>query len=371
MTFNQDLQHKWGPHLLENLSANGRVKQIPSPSLTSLSSNDYLGFSKHTYLIAAAIKALQQFGTGATGSRYLSGNNPLNEELEDRIAKFKAGDSGFGRIFSSGYHANLSIMSIFGEYADSIYSDSDNHASVIDGLRLLKKSIHIYPHRDWAWIENHLRQSTPSRFMIVTESLFSMGGDIAPLSELYRIVQKNGGLLVIDDSHGTGTIGDSGRGGLEAFGIRFDPNHMIVTGTFSKALGSLGGFAILNEHYRTLLSSVARPFIYTTALPPTVLAASIASIDLLEKSPEYPQQLQKLSLNWQSLLLNSHSTSPIINLQWPLSDLNNTSNAFKDFGYSLPVLRYPTVPRGKECLRLSINLTWTQKTEKILKDIFI
>ena len=208
--------------------------------------------------------------------------------------------------------------------------------------------------------------------MVVTESLFSMSGDFAPIPELYRIVREKEGLLVIDDAHATGTVGSKGRGGLDFFSLDFDPDFMIVTGTFSKALGSLGGFAILGDKARTILTSLARPLIYSTALPPAVLAASCSSLDLLENSSHLTNSLQNLSKRWQKDLTGSASSSPIISLRGPLSTLRRESSQLAEFGFSLPVLFYPTVPEGQEQLRLSVNLTWTSgiEIEKALKKTF-
>ncbi|EQD24315.1 MAG: 8-amino-7-oxononanoate synthase, partial [Leptospirillum sp. Group IV 'UBA BS'] len=193
--------------LLTSLEEKSKVKKMPPSSLLSLSSNDYLGLSRHPGVIEASVKATQQFGTGATGSRYLSGNHPLNLKLERTVSRFKSKGRGSGLVFSSGYHANLSVASVFGSHAGAIYSDSENHASLIDGLRLLKRQVHVYPHGDWEWVKMHLQKTGASHPMIVTESLFSMSGDFAPIPELYGIIRDKGGLLVIDDAHATRDLG--------------------------------------------------------------------------------------------------------------------------------------------------------------------
>ena len=355
---------------MTSLVDKGKIKKIPPAWLTSLSSNDYLGLARHPKVIDDSVNALRMYGTGATGSRYLSGNHPLNEELEARIARFKSLEKGLGRIFTSGYHANLSVTSVFGTHAGTIYSDSENHASLIDGLRLVKKAVQVFPHGNWEWVLDHVKRTGASRPMVVTESLFSMSGDFAPIPELYRIVREKEGLLVIDDAHATGTVGSKGRGGLDLFSLDFDPDFMIVTGTFSKALGSLGGFAILGEKARTILTSLARPLIYSTALPPAVLAASCSSLDILENSSHLTKSLQDLSKRWQKDLTGANSSSPIISLRGPLSTLRQESSQLAEFGFSLPVLVHPTVPEGQERLRLSVNLTWTSGIEKALKTTF-
>jgi len=356
--------------LLTSLEEKSKVKKMPPSSLLSLSSNDYLGLSRHPGVIEASVKATQQFGTGATGSRYLSGNHPLNLKLERTVSRFKSKGRGSGLVFSSGYHANLSVASVFGSHAGAIYSDSENHASLIDGLRLLKRQVHVYPHGDWEWVKMHLQKTGASHPMIVTESLFSMSGDFAPIPELYGIIRDKGGLLVIDDAHATGTLGKNGRGALEYFSLDFDPDFMILTGTFSKALGSLGGFAILGEKSRTVLASLARPLVYTTALPPGILAASCRSLEILEDSSPLPGRLQALSRQWQENLTGVSTPSPIVSLRGRLSTLRQESAKLAQFGLSLPVLHHPTVPEGEERLRLSVNLTWTPRVEEALRDTF-
>ncbi|MDA8150844.1 MAG: aminotransferase class I/II-fold pyridoxal phosphate-dependent enzyme [Nitrospiraceae bacterium] len=355
---------------LNSIEEAGRVKRMPPPLLPSLSSNNYLGLAGHPKVIEASIEALRKSGAGSTGSRYLSGNHPLNEALETRIAHFKSKGAGAGLIFSSGYHANLSAVSVFGSHAGAIYSDAENHASLIDGLRLLKKPIHVYPHRNWEWIRGHLRKSGRGTPMIVSESLFSMSGDLGPIPELLEIVRETGGILIIDDAHATGTLGTTGRGGLEHFSLEFDPDHMIVTGTFSKALGSHGGFAILGEAGKIILTSLARPLIYTTALPPAVLAASLSSLDLLEADSHLPKSLQTLSEKWQTKLTGHVSLSPILNLRGDQETLELESSKLMDLGFAVPVLRYPTVPFGEERLRISVNLTWAPMVEEALLETF-
>lgn len=356
--------------ILKSVTEAGRVKRMPDPLKISLSSNDYLGLSRHPKIVEASIDALRKSGAGSTGSRYLSGNNPLNEALESRIAHFKSNGAGAGLIFSSGYHANLSVVSVFGSHAGSIYSDAENHASLVDGLRLLKKTIHVYPHRDWEWIRDHLRKSGGVSPMIVSESLFSMSGDFGPLPDLLEIARETGGILIIDDAHATGTLGMTGRGGLEHFSLEFDPDHMIVTGNFSKALGSHGGFAVLATEGKTILTSLARPLIYTTALPPAVLGASLCSLEILETSPDLPKALQSLSEKWQKKITGNSTHSPILNVRGDLETLTLESSELNDSGFDLPVLRYPTVPAGTERLRLSVNLTWSSAVEEALEKTF-
>jgi len=347
----------------------GRLKTLPPPHLRSLSSNDYLGLSRHPQVVEASIRATRESGTGATGSRYLSGNHALNGELEESTARFKTGGGGRAILFSSGYHANLAVMSFAGELSGIIFSDADNHASLIDGMRLAQAEKIVYPHNDADFVRDFLKKHPARPPIIVTESVFSMKGDMAPLRELYEIAALQGGLLVIDDAHATGTLGRSGRGGLEQIDLPFDPEHMIVTGTFSKALGSLGGFAVLAEETSRTLSSTARTLIYTTALPPGVLAASLEALRLIESSPVMVEKLQEASLYWQRSLTGRESPSPIIALSGDPSRLSGLSKEMGLRGFHLPLLTYPTVPKGEETLRLSVNTNWDETVVSALEDI--
>ncbi len=346
-----------------------RLKTLPPPHLRSLSSNDYLGLSRHPQVIEASIRAIRESGTGATGSRYLSGNHVLNGALEESTARFKTSGAGKAILFSSGYHANLAVMSFVGEPSGMIFSDEDNHASLIDGMRLTKATRIVYPHNDWDFVRDFLKKHPARAPIIVTESVFSMKGDRAPLRELYEIVAMTGGLLVIDDAHATGTMGKSGRGGLEQQDLPFDPDHMIVTGTFSKALGSLGGFAVLSERAEKLLASVARTLIYTTALPPGVLAASLEALSLIEHSPKRVESLQESSRYWQCRLTGRESDSPIIALTGDPAHLSELSNKMALRGFHLPLLTYPTVSQGEETLRLSVNTSWDETVLSAIEDI--
>lgn len=355
----------------ELLKATDRTKTMPPPDLRSLSSNDYLGLSRHPRVIESSVNAVRTFGTGATGSRFLSGNHALNMELADITLQFKTAGRGAIHIFSSGYHANLAVMSLASEVSTLVFSDSENHASMIDGLRHFKGEKVVYPHNDAGFIREYLKKTSGGRPVIVTESLFSMKGDMAPLGDLFEIVEETDGLLVIDEAHATGTTGMRGRGALEALGIPFFPERMIVVGTYSKALGSLGGFAILNPKAASILESTARTLIYTTALPPGVLAASIESLRILDEGGDLVESLQRQSRMWQRTIKARDSSSPIIPVEGDRRSLEKISATLKEKGFHLPTITYPTVPRGEAILRLSVNLGWGPDIHETLQSFLI
>ena len=360
----------WLKDLHQDLFNKNRLKKFPDNLYQSLSSNDYLGLSHHQDVISSSINTINKYGTGATGSRFLSGNHQLNTELEERIAEFKSFGNAHGIVFSSGYHANVSIMSVLGEFSSAIYSDKDNHASLIDGLRLVKTPTFVYPHQDWQWVKDHMTKHRPKKPIIITESLFSMVGDLAPVRDLYGLCQRLGGVLVIDDAHGTGTIGKTGRGVLEEYQLEFDPECMIITGTFSKALGSLGGFAVLGEKEREIITSLARPFIYTTALPPGILAASLSALNILKMNPYLVQNLQEKNTFWNRKLLDKKCSVPIISIIKNIDQLEVLSKSLELKGFALPIIKYPTVPSGTERLRLSVNLGWNSAATNAILETF-
>ncbi|MHB1605545.1 MAG: aminotransferase class I/II-fold pyridoxal phosphate-dependent enzyme [Leptospirales bacterium] len=358
--------------LLSELDRTGQRKHLPSRGDLSLSSNDYLALTRHPRLIAAAKNELDRSGTGSGGSRLLAGNHPLNRDLETAISAFKRGPSAL--VFSTGYQANLSTLSALGGLIDLFYSDELNHASLIDGLRLSKKETVVFPHNNTQWIREDLARRDRNgehlpRFMIVTESLFSMEGDQAPLSDLIELAEERNGLLLIDEAHATGTLGPTGRGALEAQGIEWDPDRVILTGTFSKALGGLGGFAVCHPDYRELLISKGRGFIYSTSLPPSVLASNLEAIRLLDEDSKTVSLLQQRVRSIGSAIGLPSGDSPILPIQAPIDHLLRFQEHLLESGLWAPIIHPPTVPEGSERIRMSITLgweeTWIQRVIKV------
>lgn len=350
-------------HLLQDIERKGQRKELPPRGEISLASNDYLHLSRHPRLIESAIEELRRSGTGATGSRLLSGNHPLNRELEIAISAFKNAPSAL--VFSTGYQANMSAIGALSGLVDLLYSDALNHASLIDGIRLGKKETAIFPHNDFSWIERDLemrRQKSGDfpRFMVVTESLFSMEGDLSPLEDLVRVVRDREGLLLVDDAHATGTIGAEGRGGFEQAGLTWDPERVILTGTFSKALGGLGGFVACHPDYRELLLSRGRGFVYSTALPPSVLASNLEAVRLLGEGNGLVQSLARRVSKVRSLLDAPESPSPVIPIMGNRNALLSFQERLLETALWAPLVFPPTVPDGSERIRLSVTLGWEE-----------
>jgi 8-amino-7-oxononanoate synthase len=264
---------------------------IDGQRLLNLSSNNYLGLATHPSVKAAAAAAAQQ-SCGAGASRLISGTFELHGILEERIARFKGDERAL--LFSSGYVANLSVIAALAGPGDLILSDALNHASLIDGCRLSRAECQVYPHCDLNALESLLAQSTQSSRarlrLVVTDTVFSMDGDIAPLAEIVELCQRYDALLLVDEAHATGCLGPGGRGLVAQLGL---PHSGIITmSTLSKALGGFGACVSGDSLIIEYLVNTTRGFIFTTALPPTVIAAALAALDILASEPQRAEQLQ-------------------------------------------------------------------------------
>jgi glycine C-acetyltransferase len=244
-----------------------------------LCSNNYLGLADHPVLKEAAIRAVEQYGTGSGASRLVSGNMELHEALEARIASFKRTDAAL--LFNSGYAANTGVIPAIVGKGDVIFSDRLNHASIVDGALLSRARLVRYPHNDVASLRRLLAGTEPAgRRLIVSDGVFSMDGDLASLADLVKLKKEFGALLMVDDAHGTGVLGETGRGSTELFNVMAEID--IQMGTFGKALGSFGAYIAASREIVDYLVNRARSFIFSTALPPAVLAASLAALGLVD-----------------------------------------------------------------------------------------
>ncbi|MBU1866982.1 MAG: 8-amino-7-oxononanoate synthase, partial [Candidatus Margulisbacteria bacterium] len=271
-------------------NSTGRLIEIDGKKLLNFCSNNYLGLANHPLVIAAANTATSEFGFGAGASRLISGNTLLHEKLEKKLAAFKGREEAL--VFSTGYLANLGVISALTGENDTIIIDRLNHASIIDACRLSKARLQVYKHRDLASLEAVLKRSAKcQKRLIVTDSIFSMDGDLAPLPEILSLAKKYDAVTMIDEAHATGTIGPRGQGLEEYYNLKGQVD--IIMGTLSKALGSLGGFIAGEAKLIDHLRNKARSFIYTTALPPSACAAALAALEVIEAEPERKKRLQQ------------------------------------------------------------------------------
>lgn len=327
-----------------------------------LCSNNYLGLADHPALVGAAIGAATQFGVSSGASRLVSGTMELHERLEDAVARFKETEAAL--LFNSGYAANAGIIPALAGRGDVIFSDRLNHASIIDGALLSGARLVRYPHNDHEVLARLLEKHRGTgRALIVTDGVFSMDGDIAPLRELVGLKTAHKALLMVDDAHGSGVLGEQGRGTAEMLGVTAGVD--IRMGTFGKALGSYGAYAAVSSELRELLLNRARSFIFSTSLPPTVLAASLAALELVQ-SPEgksLRDQLRRKSELFRNRLRSAGFTLPagetqIVPLMTGEADTTmRFSGMLLDEGLYVQGIRPPTVPAGASRLRFTLMAT--------------
>ena len=344
--------------LLRVDSAQGPWAMVGGRKVLLMCSNDYLGLASHWALMEAACAAMEQYGFGSGASRLVSGNSALHEELEQRLAAFKGTESAI--VFNSGYAANTGIIPAVAGETDAVFSDSLNHASIIDGCRLSRASVHVFRHKDADHLESLLRKSDAfRRRLIVTDGVFSMDGDIAPLPDLVSLAEKYGAMVMVDDAHAAGVLGKNGRGTAEHFGLQGRVH--IQMGTLGKAFGSFGAYAAGDRGLIEYLVNTSRSFLFSTALPPAVCAASIAAIGIVESLPGLMMKLWKnrsrLVDGLKALGISTgRSETPIV----PVI-IGDNDKALKaaarilDEGLFAPAIRPPTVPAGTARIRATIT----------------
>ena len=335
--------------------------------------NNYLGLTHHPDVIKAAQEA-SIYGTGSTGSRLTTGASFEARELENNISEFKNVESTL--IFNTGYMTNLGVIYALTKENDVIFSDQLNHASIIDGTRISKAKVKVYKHKDTKDLENlildEIESNNDGNLFIVSDGVFSMDGDIAPLPELVEIANKYSCTLIIDEAHATGVIGKTGKGTVEYYkdktGIDLTESVDLQIGTLSKALASEGGFVCGKQVYIDYLINKSRPFIFSTALSPSTIASANTALNLLkENSKEYLDNLNKNTRIMRKLLVDGglnviDGETPIIPIIIGPADLaNRFSNQLKEEGILVSAIRPPSVPKDMSRLRLTIMASHTKE----------
>lgn len=327
-----------------------------------MASNNYLGLTHHPHVKDRALQAIQQYGTGSGGARLTSGSFPLFQELETRLAQWKECEKAL--TFTAGFMANLGTISALANKGDIIFSDELNHASLIDGCRLSGAKVQVYPHKYVQALEALLAESKHygMRF-IITDGVFSMDGDIAPLPELLELAERYDALLIVDDAHATGVIGE-GRGTAHHF--HCDSPRIITTGTMSKALGSIGGYVCGSQTIIDYIINHSRPFIFATALSPADIGASLGALEVLAQESRVYQNLRSnteyMHKALQSLGIPSSDDTPI----FPIiigsnEDTVEASHLCEQEGIILSGIRPPTVPINTGRLRLTVTAAHTEE----------
>jgi 8-amino-7-oxononanoate synthase len=325
-------------------------------------SNNYLGLADHPRVREAAAEAAMRYGAGSGASRLVSGNMTIHRRLEDNLAGFKGSDACL--LFGSGYLANAGVVSALAREGDVVFSDALNHASIVDGCRLARADTFVYGHLDADHLEWGLRQAEGRGSLIVTDGVFSMDGDVAPLTEIVELAQRYDARVMVDEAHGTGVLGPEGRGAVAAEGLEDEVD--LIVGTLGKALGSYGAYVCCDKQMARYLVNTARTLIFSTALPPPAVAAAMAALELLR---EQPRRVEKLRRNGAVLREALHESglgvpggdTPIVPLiVGDAADAVRASERALERGVFAQAIRPPTVPAGSSRLRLAVMASHTK-----------
>ena len=342
-------------------------------SVVNLSSNNYLGLTTHPRLRARALEALQRFGVGSGSVRTIAGTMAIHMELERRLAEFKQVEAVV--VFQSGFTANAGTVAAILTKDDVVISDELNHASIIDGCRLSRATVKVFPHKDVDAARRIIQSLPPAqRRLLITDGVFSMDGDLGPLAALCDLADETGCIMMVDDAHASGVFGRNGRGTIDHFGMhgRVD----VQVGTLSKAIGALGGYVAGNRNLIEFLYHRARPFLFSTSHPPAVAAACIAALDVLLEEPDIMERLWDNTRMFKAGLVRlgfntGISESPITPvLAGDSATANRLSDRLFAEGVFAQAIGYPTVARDKARVRTIVTATHTREDLQYALDAF-
>jgi 8-amino-7-oxononanoate synthase len=354
-------------------SDQGPTLRLDGREVINFSSNNYLGLANHPSLCKAAKEAIDRYGCGSGASRLISGNMTLHEELESKIAELKGTEAAL--VFNSGFQANTGILSTLVGEGDVVLSDALNHASIIDGCRLSRAKVVVYGHCDIDQLERSLRDApSNARKLIVTESLFSMDGDEAPLADIVNLAEKHGAMVMVDEAHATGVYEPSGAGLVAKLGL--GDRVPIQMGTLGKALGGFGAYVAGSKALRELLINRCRSFIFTTSLPPAVMAMGMAAIDLVMREPERRQALWnnceglRAGLKELGYSLGGSQSQILPLMVGDATACMRLSEKLLDGRIFAQGIRPPTVPAGTSRLRITLMATHTREHIDLALKVF-
>jgi len=346
---------------------------IDGHEVITLSSNNYLGLTIHPRLREAAIKAIEKYGVGSGSVRTIAGTMTLHNELEEKLARFKHTEASL--TMQSGYATNLGVISALMQEGDMIISDELNHASIIDGIRLCKSPRKVYPHKDMAGLRCVLEESRDAnKVMVVSDGVFSMDGDIAPLPEIVNLAEEYGAFVMVDDAHASGVLGKNGRGSVSHFGL--DGRVALQIGTLSKGIGALGGYVACSQDTRDFLLQRARPVLFSTSHPPSVVATCIAALEVLEEDNSLVERLWENTHFFKRGLEHlgfdtGHSETPITPVivgEGALA-MHFSTRLFEEGVFAQGIV-YPTVPADKCRVRTIVTAIHTREELSKALDIF-
>jgi glycine C-acetyltransferase len=355
-------------------SESAAESQFDGKLVINLASNNYLGLTTHPKLREAAIEAIKKFGVGSGAVRTISGTMAIHIELEERIADFKHAEASV--VFQSGFAANAGTVSALLTPDDHIVSDELNHASIIDGCRLSRAKIHVFPHKGVAAAEKILAtlDSVPGRKLLITDGVFSMDGDIGALPGLTEAAEKHGAIMMVDDAHSSGVLGRNGRGTVDHFDLH--GRVQVQVGTLSKAIGVLGGYVCGSRDLIEFLYHRARPFLFSTSHPPAVAAACLAAFDVLEQEPERIDALWNNTRYFKQGLTSAGFDTGIS--ETPITPVivgeartaHQLSRELFAEGVLATGIGFPTVPKGKARVRTIVTATHTRAELDRALDVF-
>ena len=344
------LCHRDGMQQADRITIDGR-------ELINFGSNDYLGLAADPRLAEAVCRATAETGWGSGASPLVTGRESLHAQLEREIADFEGTEAAL--LFSSGFAANVGAICSLTGRGDVIFSDAKNHASIIDGCRLSGASVHVYRHVDVSHLRDLLQETKADKKLIVTDSLFSMDGDLAPLADLADLAARHNAMFMTDEAHATGVFGNHGRGVAEHLGV--EEGISIRVGTLSKALGSIGGFAAGSQRLIDWLSNRARTYVFSTAMPAAICAAGLRAIEIIRDEPQRRTELlgravqlrERLRKDGLQIGSSQSQIVPVI-LGDPIATMKIAAG-LREEGYFVPGIRPPTVPEGESLLRISLS----------------
>lgn len=345
-------------HSVQRMVGQGTFSQHGAQPLVDFSSNDYLALSHHPTVIESGLKYQKKYGTGAGAARLMSGDCDYHHALEQAIARYKGKESAL--LFGNGYMTNTGLIPALVGRHDVIFSDRLNHASIVDGCLLSGAKTVRFRHNDMAHLQDLLQgKRGTGRALIIVESLYSMDGDRAPLAEIVRLKKQFDCILLVDEAHATGLFGATGSGLVEEFGVT--DGVELIMGTFSKGLGSYGAYVAADQVWVDYLMNRARSFIYSTALPPSVIGASLGALQVVQKEPSLAQELRRktalLETRFAEQGMNVGSGSQIMPLMIGASDeAVRIASELRRQGFYVTAVRPPTVPENTARLRFSVTL---------------
>ncbi len=354
-------------------SDQGSKVTIGGKEVIQLSSNNYLGLTTHPKMKEAALEAVKKYGAGTGSVRTIAGTFKMHEEFEEKLAKFKHTEAAL--VFQSGFTTNQGVLSAILTEEDVVISDALNHASIIDGIRLTKAARKVYRHVDMEHLEECLKETAGYRKrLIVTDGVFSMDGNIAPLPEIVELAEKYDALVMVDDAHASGVLGENGRGTVNHFGL--DGRVHIQVGTLSKAIGVLGGYVASTQTLRDYLIHKGRPFLFSTSHPPAVVAAASAAIDVLLDEPELIEKLWDNTEFFKNGLKEigfdiGHSKTPITPVMvGDDAKVHELSDKLLENGVFAQGIAFPTVPRGAARVRTIVTAEHSKEELQQALDAF-